>query len=136
MERDGGEKKLHAIVSQEFNRDTTSYFFITHITGVLCKIFDQNRWVTGRVMFSRADGKYAYVYTEPAMTSPWVDFSAKSDSAVLFTTEQVFYHNKLARKYRGTIKGLTLMRCFNDGMVSSIRLLTAPHSPLSSRALY
>jgi hypothetical protein len=118
MERDGRENQLKLAVLQEFRRDETTYFCMTHITGVLCKVFHDGRWVSGRVLFSKMDGKYSYVYTEPAIPSPWVDFTAKSETAVLFTTEQVFYHNKLARKYRGTIKGLTLMRCFNDGVGS------------------
>lgn len=115
------ENKLHEIIQQEIQKYQAINLYITHITGVLCKIHQgEGKWIPGRVLFSKKDGNCAYVYTEPSLPSPWIDFSARSDHAVLFTTEQIFFQSKLARKFRGTIKGLTLMRCFNDGMTFNL----------------
>jgi hypothetical protein len=116
MDLQDREARIREIVRREILHSQISDLYITHITGVLCKIHlhQNDRWITGRVLFSKK-GSHAFVYTEPLLPCPWIDFSARSDHAVLFTTEHIFYKNRLARKFRGTIKGLTAMRCFNDG---------------------
>lgn len=74
------------------------------------------KWITGRVLFGQSKNNFGYVYFEQ-YSCRWIDFSAKSTDIILFTTDQVIHlpQYNLARKFRGSIQGLTKMECFNDG---------------------
>lgn len=90
---------------------------LSPISGVVCKVYQQesNEWLTGRILFGQINSNTAFVKFNQQNLARWVDFGANSSDAVLFSTDYVMYKNRLARKYRGSIRGLTQMRCFNDG---------------------